>query len=113
MSKIQADDVEWIVNDNAELGVKIGDQFFFLYKGESLEYKDGKHDDGTPIMWRPVGKREFGECCHPVKFWKPGVAMPKRYRDELEYIPGLSFGKPEDSDWRPMPQAQAEPAPSN
>lgn len=61
-------DVQWIVNDNAELGVKIGDQFFFLYKGHSLVYKSGQHDDGSPLMWRPVGKREFGECCHPVNY---------------------------------------------
>lgn len=60
--------VEWVVNDNAELGVKIGNQFFFLYKGRSLVYEDGKHDDGTPMRWRHVFKREFGECCHPVNY---------------------------------------------
>jgi len=48
--------VEWVVNDLAELGVKIGNEFFFFYKGES--YKGGS-------KWRYVGKREFGECCHP------------------------------------------------
>lgn len=64
-SELVDDDVEWIVNDNAELGVKIGSRMFFLYKGCSLEYKDGLHDDGRPMKWRPVYKREFGECCHP------------------------------------------------
>lgn len=63
-NKLDADDVEWVVNDAAELGVKIGDRFFFLYKGRSLEYKE-IHDDGRPMKWRHVGKREFGECCHP------------------------------------------------
>jgi hypothetical protein len=66
--KLTADTVEWVVNDNAELGVKIGDQFFFLYKGRSLVYEEGKHDDGRPMRWRPVFKREFGECCHPVNY---------------------------------------------
>lgn len=58
--------VEWITNDNAELGVKIGNQFFFLYKGHSLVYENGMHDDDTPMQWRPVFKREFGECAHPI-----------------------------------------------
>lgn len=61
-------DVQWVVNDNAELGVKIGNQFFWMYKGRSLVYDDGLHDDGTPMHWRPVFKREFGECCHPVNY---------------------------------------------
>ncbi len=59
-------DVQWVVNDLAELGVKVGDDYHFLYKGESIIYKNGLHDDGTPMHVRPVGKREFGECCHPV-----------------------------------------------
>lgn len=67
-AKLTADSVEWVVNDNAELGVKIGNQFFFLYKGYSLVYKDAKHDDGSQMRWRPVFKREFGECCHPVNY---------------------------------------------
>ncbi len=65
---IDKDAVEWVVNDIAELGVKIGNQFFFLYKGYSLVYEDAKHDDGSPMQWRPVFKREFGECCHPVNY---------------------------------------------
>jgi hypothetical protein len=59
-------DVLWITNDNGELGVRIGDQCFFLYKGESLVYGEAAHDDGTPMMIRPVSKREFGECCHAM-----------------------------------------------
>lgn len=58
--------IEWVVNDNAELGVKVGDDYHFLYKGNSIIYKDGKHDDGTQMHVRTVGKREFGECCHPL-----------------------------------------------
>jgi hypothetical protein len=69
---IDIDAIEWIVNDSGELGVKIGTTFAFLYKGHSLDYGKGEdeggvplHDDGTPRLWRHVGKREFGECCHP------------------------------------------------
>lgn len=57
---------EWVVNNLGELGVKIGDRFFFLYKGRSLEYKQ---EDAQGMHWRPVGKREFGESCHPIN-WK-------------------------------------------
>ncbi len=63
---LTADDVQWIVNDNAELGVMIHGNAFFLYKGDSLVYADAKHDDGTPMYYRTVGKREFGECAHPI-----------------------------------------------
>lgn len=56
----------WVVNDIGELGVEVGGRFFFCYKGHSLEYRNGKHDDGTPMLWRPVGKREFGETVWPV-----------------------------------------------
>lgn len=83
-------DVEWVVNDLAELGVKIGNQFFFLYKGRSLVYEDPKHDDdGRPMQWRPVFKREFGECAHPVNYKDPRM------------IGTVSLG---DSDeWKPLP----------
>lgn len=54
--QITLDDIEWIVNDMGELGVKVGDTLAFLYKGRS--YLGGD-------KWRYVGKREFGECCHP------------------------------------------------
>lgn len=90
---LKADDVQWITNDNAELGVKIGNQFFFLYKGYSLVYESGMHDNDTPMMWRPVFKREFGECAHPINHkdyskigtvslgdseeWKPIIAILK------------------------------------
>lgn len=58
-TRLSAEDVKWIVNDLAELGVKIGDQLFFLYKGESLTYKTDKHWDGQPRKWRPVRRLEF------------------------------------------------------
>lgn len=63
---LDASQVEWVVNSLAELGVKIGNQFFWLYKGKSLVYKDEPGE--TPLMWRPVRKREFGEVCTPVNY---------------------------------------------
>ena len=76
-------DVEWVVNDHAELGVKIEGQFFWLYKGESLVYETGKHDNGMPMYWRFVGKREFGECCHPPHLER----LPDQYREGEAWAP--------------------------
>lgn len=97
------DDVKWIVNDLGELGVEVGGRCFFLYKGDSLEYPEGKHDDGTPMRYRIVGKAEFGEVCVPARFRRPDAVMPKRYTEPLVFIEGLSFGKPEDGEWRELP----------
>lgn len=102
------DQVEWVVNSLGELGVKIGQQFFFLYKGSSLVYKDAVHEsDGTPMLWRMVGKREFGEVCLPLS-WIVAGRREDRYAVNLTYHPGLSFGKPEDGDWKPLPAAPHE-----
>lgn len=61
---LSAEEVEWVVNDIGELGVRIGGRSFYLYKGHSLVYNDF-HDDGSPMLERLVAKREFGEVCHP------------------------------------------------
>lgn len=93
--KLTEEQVEWVVNDNAELGVKIGNQFFFCYKGRSLVYgKDSRdgvalHDDASPMHWRPVFKREFGECIHPINY------------DNLELIGTVSLQ--DSDDWKPLP----------
>jgi hypothetical protein len=101
MKMADSERVKWIVNDNGELGVMVDGIAHFLYKGESFIYQDGTHDDGTPIMYRMVGKREFGECCYPPDL----QIMPRAgaYRKELVYTPGLSFGKPEAAAWQPLP----------
>lgn len=75
---------EWIVNSIGELGVKIGNRFFFLYKGGSLEY-DTKDE---PMNWRPVYKREFGEVCHPENYSRAADGV-------------YSFG----DDWKDIPVA--------
>jgi len=83
------DDVKWVVNDLAELGVKIGDKFFFLYKGES--YCGGD-------KWRRVFKREFGECQHPHD-WPPNGS-------EKTYI---GFRRENADEWNLIPSKEKNP----
>lgn len=105
VTPLHKDQVQWVVNDNAELGVKIGDQFFWLYKGESL-VTSGRHGDGTSKKWRQVGKYEFGECCYPLKFSLNRLPLPALYTEELTYHEGLSDGVPEDGKWKEMPYVE-------
>jgi hypothetical protein len=86
------DDVEWVVNDSSELGVKIGDRFFWLYKGESLVYNEGEHDNGSSIRWRKVGKREFGECCHPPNVKTLGTYTDGTGWEDLPAMPRYTNG---------------------
>lgn len=72
-----ADEVEWVVNDNAELGVRICGRSYFLYKGHSLVY-NGNSDD-APKHQRRVQKREFGECCHPYLVNLAEIPVPHQY----------------------------------
>ena len=62
--KLRPEEVEWVVNDIAELGVRIKGVSYFLYKGSSIVYTG---EDG-PMHVRPVEKREFGEVCRPPNF---------------------------------------------
>jgi len=96
----------WIVNDMGELGVEIGGRCFFCYKGDSIEYADGVHDDGTQILFRGIGKREFGETVWPMSWINEGRSE-RRYTQELVYIPGISDGDPDDPayKWAPLPKA--------
>jgi hypothetical protein len=90
---LNAEAVEWVVNDNGELGVKIGEQFFFLYKGYSLVYgPNSEHENGQKYMWRHVFKREFGECCHPIDAVATGRIPP-----------GGGVNLSDSPDWKPMP----------
>jgi hypothetical protein len=94
MNEINADSIEWIVNDSGELGVRVNGRCFFQYKGRSIEY-NGFHDDGTPMMVRRIGKREFGESCYPLQF----NGFPYTKTVEPSLIDGTTTGY----EWEPMP----------
>lgn len=79
--------VQWVVNDSAELGVKIGDQFFWFYRGSSLIYASGVHDNGLTMHWRLAGCHEFGPACRPTRFYEPGSTIPDQYRDGDGWMP--------------------------
>ncbi|MHB1952353.1 MAG: hypothetical protein ACYCOU_01275 [Sulfobacillus sp.] len=89
---VKGDDPGWIVNDHGELGVKVRGHCYFLYKGRSMEY-----EDGPPVMYRPVGKYEFGEVCYPVDF-QTHSNPDGTYTVELMDDPVL-----DDYKWRPLP----------
>lgn len=88
---LKTDDIEWVVNSRAELGVKIGNRFIWMYKGRSLEYSAFD----MPKKWRRIHKREFGECCCPSHY----LLNPK------EQIP-VPYDKGED--WLPLPTRKEE-----
>lgn len=77
----------WIVNDHGELGVLIGDQAYFMYKGEALQYEA----DDSPKRFRYVEKREFGESGPQVDpqvdahDWMTLPGLPKDYDREPRY----------------------------
>lgn len=105
MTLLNDEDVQWVVNSMGELGVKVMGQCFFLYKGRSIVYAAGATDDrGEPIWVRPVGKREFGETQWPMKWITAGRRPPGRYEEPVTFHTGLSFGKPEDGEWRLLHQ---------
>lgn len=90
---------KWVVNDIGELGVEIGGHFYFMYKGRPLEYDDPRHDDdGSPMLYRPVYKREFGEVCRPRDWWPRCEACR---HVQCNYPGRYTFG--DDEDWKPLP----------
>lgn len=94
MSKLSKSDVQWIVNSLGELGVMIHGQAFFLYKGDSLQYEDPQNEHEEPLFYRPVFKREFGECCHPINYADPTK------------VGEVSLGDSEE--WKPLPKPQPD-----
>jgi hypothetical protein len=102
---LEPGNVEWVVNDGGELGVKIGEQYFFLYKGHSLVYRtrDDIGEDGgdgdRPMKVRAVYKREFGECCHPPPMTEHSIDRGER-AENGDY----TFGN--EQDWKDLPRAK-------
>ena len=95
MSRLTEDDVEWVVNDLAELGVKIKDQFFFMYKGNS--YFGGS-------KWRYVFKREFGECVNPwLSIERKIYGDVKRDREVRIPDTFVGFLGEDEGEWSPFP----------
>src|SRR5690606_27519753 len=93
LTVVEPEEPMWIVNSLGELGVRVNGRFYFLYKGDSLEYgvdptpeelEHGAvfHDNGDVMQWRIVGKREFGEVCYPAKWWERGYTE-SRYTAEI------------------------------
>ena len=90
----------WIVNNLGELGVKIGNRFFFLYKGDNIEYDD------PDMKYRIVGKREFGETCHPDRYYSKGYSATGNYTEPLIYLGNLPDVK-KACEWKPLPLCAA------
>lgn len=102
---------KWVVNNMGELGVEVAGRVFFLYKGGNLEYDEPTwEDDGHTydLLYRRVGKREFGETVWPWQWHVNGRAQRGEYTAAL--VPGTwgVDGSPaceldEDEHWRPLP----------
>jgi len=100
----EVDEPLWVVNNIGELGVRVGARFFFLYKGESIEYKEGDNvreegygRDAIPLKWRKVNKREFGEVQHPEGWYERQM-----YKDE-EYLPPIPNATKAEEHWQLLP----------
>lgn len=106
--RLAPEDVRWVVNDSGELGVEINGQHFFCYKGRSICYAETPtHDDGSLILVRQVGKREFGETVWP-DLWHRAGKRENRYTEEVANHEGLSDGEKDDPRWQWKPLVEVE-----
>jgi len=94
----------WIVNDIGELGVEINGQCYFLYKSGNIQYD--KNDDGTEMFYRKVGKREFGEVCHPWFWYDQRCGLEEKYKREITNLDGnvVDYEKYPQYKWKPLPK---------
>jgi hypothetical protein len=100
---LQENEVQWVVNNLGEIGVKIEDRIFFCYKGESFLYRSEEthisDNASVRLRWRTVGKRELGETLMPPAI--EGGQSPEEYFKsehkvafigEWQDFPKVSFG---------------------
>ena len=84
---IEANDVEWVFNDKGQVGVKIGEQFFWFRDGRSTEHGG---DEGHPA----TGYQVFGERDSiTYRTWSGGV--------QTEYL-GRMRATPDEGRWLPI-----------
>ena len=108
-SELQESDIRWVVNDVGELGVKINGKSFFFYKGQSISYDDNpRHRDGTSILVREVGEREFGETIFP-RSWQMLGPLPDRYNLNITHTPGPLVGPDAWLVEGPLPKSAVKP----
>lgn len=127
---LESEEPLWIVNTLGELGVRVNGRCFFIYKGDNIEYgnigetqeerrEELCHDDDSLILYRAVGKREFGETQWPDSWLRagrredqydvpcpPGIMSPPDPNGEYEWKPLPTTDKAEVT-----PPAPPQPAP--
>jgi len=100
----------WVVNSLGELGVEIQGKCYFVYKGRSIVYGESDvgydHDDGVPIMYRSIGKNEFGETVLPLPHIYARGYKHGKYLEQVISRPGLDSksNNQDDYEWKPLPK---------
>lgn len=75
MIKAEADGVDFVVNDRGELGVRVGDQLLWFFRGRTRPFVYGYHSAGGDRMhWRRCTSAEFGD-----RIMVPGHVFGDRY----------------------------------
>lgn len=97
---LDREDVEWVVNESGDIGVKIGEQFFFCYKGESYCHI------GDKFVWRNVRKREVGETLRvegyePIRDDNNQLINPYSFSNSAEQLNDQVVCG--DGEWRSYP----------
>jgi hypothetical protein len=80
--------VRWVVNSLGQLGVQVGEDYYFYDKGRTFQFDAAALNwNGEPVLVRSAGKHEFGE----------------------EILSGRMFDNDwlTSGDWRPLPVPSA------
>lgn len=100
MAKPKIRKVEWIINNQGELGVLVEGVPYFLYKGGSFVYEDVSN-----MKYRLVGKREFGETCGPNAWLKYQILRPQGMSID-EYFTELGSSDDPYFKWKKLPKVK-------